>query len=102
MPEKNGKAKQAIDYCNQIFKIEQELQELSPEERYEQRHLQVKQVIESLYDFLGSFIPMKVKLQTSVHYVLNEKQELMTILKDCRLEASNNRTECAIKTVVIG
>ena len=91
VPGKNGKAKQAIDYCNQIFKIERELQELSPEERYEQRQLQVKPVIEAFYDFLGSFIPMKGKLQTAVHYVLNQKQELMTFLKDGRLEASNNR-----------
>ncbi len=55
VPGKNGKAKQAIDYCNQIFKIERELQELSPEERYEQRQLQVKPVIEAFYDFLGGF-----------------------------------------------
>ena len=102
VPGKNGKAKQAIDYCNQIFKIERELQELSPEERYEQRQLQVKPVIEAFYDFLGSFIPMKGKLQTAVHYVLNQKKELMAFLKDGRLEASNNRAERAIKTVVIG
>ncbi|MFQ9521527.1 MAG: IS66 family transposase [Turicibacter sp.] len=100
VPGKNGKAKQAIDYCNQIFKIERELQELSPEERYEQRQLQVKPVIEAFYDFLGSFIPMKGKLQTAVHYVLNQKQQLMTFLKDGRLEASNNRAERTIKTVV--
>ena len=102
VPGKNGKAKQAIDYCNQIFKIERELQELSPEERYEQRQLQVKPVIEAFYDFLGSFIPIKGKLQTAVHYVLNQKKELMAFLKDGRLEASNNRAERAIKTVVIG
>ena len=74
VPGKNGKAKQAIDYCNQIFKIERALQGLSPEERYEQRQLQVKPVIEAFYDFLGSFIPMKGKLQTAVHYVLNQKK----------------------------
>ena len=102
VPGKNGKAKQAIDYCNQIFKIERALQGLSPEERYEQRQLQVKPVIEAFYDFLGSFIPMKGKLQTAVHYVLNQKKELMAFLKDGRLEASNNRAERAIKTVVIG
>ena len=45
---------------------------------------------------------MKGKLQTAVHYVLNQKQELMTFLKDGRLEASNNRVERPIKTVVIG
>ena len=45
---------------------------------------------------------MKGKLQTAVHYVLNQKKELMAFLKDGRLEASNNRTERAIKTVVIG
>ena len=98
----NGKTKQAIEYCNQIFKIERALQGLSPEERYEQCQLQVKPVIEAFYEFLGSFILMKGKLQTAVHYVLNQKQELMTFLKDGRLEASNNRAERAIKTVVIG
>lgn len=102
VPGENGKAKLAIEYCDQIFKIERELRELSPEERYEQRQLQVKPVIEAFYDFLGSFIPMKGKLQTAVHYVLNQKKELMTFLKDGRLEASNNRAERAIKTVVIG
>ena len=45
---------------------------------------------------------MKGKLQTAVHYVLNQKKELMAFLKDGRLEVSNNRAERAIKTVVIG
>ena len=101
VPGENGKAKLAIEYCDQIFKIERELQGLSPEERHEQRQLQVKPVIEAFYDYLNSFIPMKDKLQTAVHYVLNQKQELMIFLKDGRLEASNNRAERAIKTVVI-
>lgn len=102
VPGENGKAKLAIEYCDQIFKIERALQGLSYEEHYEQRQLQVKPVIESFYEFLGSFTPMKGKLQTAVHYVLNQKQELMTFLKDGRLEASDNRAERAIKTVVIG
>ena len=75
VPGENGKAKLAIEYCNQIFKMKRDLQGLSPEEYYEQRQLQVKLVIEAFYDFLGSFIPMKGKLQTAVHYVLNQKQE---------------------------
>ena len=45
---------------------------------------------------------MKGKLQTAVHYVLKQKQELMPFLKDGWLEASNNRAKRAIKTVVIG
>lgn len=81
-----------------IFKGELELRALAPEERYKQRQLQVKPVIEAFYDFLGSFIPMKGKLQTAVHYIQNQKQELMTFLKDGRLETSNNRAERAIKT----
>ena len=34
---KHGKAKVGLDYCNQIFRIERELQGLSPDERREQR-----------------------------------------------------------------
>ena len=74
VPGNNGKAKLAIEYCDQIFKIEWELQGLSPEECYEQRQLQVKPVIEDFYKFPGSFIPMKGKLQTAVHYVLNQNK----------------------------
>ena len=96
-----GKLNRPFINLTKFFKIEQKLQELSPEEYYEQRQLQAELVIEAFYDFLGRFIPMKDKLQTAGHYVLNEKQELMTFLKDGRLEASNNRAECAIKTVVI-
>ncbi len=94
MPGKNGKAKQAIDYCIQIFKIERELQELSPEERYEQRQLQVKPVIEAFYDFLGSFIPMKGKLQTAVHYVLNQKKELMAVVAEQLLDGFKGYLHC--------
>ena len=39
VPGENGKAKLAIEYCNQIFKMKRDLQGLSPEEYYEQRQL---------------------------------------------------------------
>lgn len=98
----HGKAKIGLDYCNQIFRIERELQGLPPEERQKQRQRRVRPIIEAFYTFLESFHTVKGKLRTAVTYAFNQKKELMTFLEDGRLEASNNLAEQAIKTVVIG
>lgn len=79
-----------------------ELQLLSLKERYEWRQLRVKPVVEAFYEYLDSFIQMKGKLQIVGNYVLNQRQELMTFLKDGRLEASNNGVKRVIKIVIIG
>ena len=45
---KNSSAAQELAYCNLLFKIEDGLADLSPEERYDQRLKQAKPVLDTL------------------------------------------------------
>lgn len=98
----NGKAKKAVEYCDQIFRFEKTIKELSPEQRQKQRQLIIKPVIEEFFKWLESFYVMKGKLQTAVMYALNQKVELLRFLDDGNLEASNNLAEQAIRPIAIG
>ena len=102
IPGNNGKAKKAVEYCDQIFRLEKTIKELSPEERQNQRHLIIKPVVEEFFEWLESFYAMKGKLQTAVVYTLNQKTELLRFLEDGNLEASNNLAEQAIRPIAIG
>ena len=102
IPGNNGKAKKAVEYCDQIFRFEKTIKDLSPEQRQKQRQLIIKPVIEEFFKWLESFYVMKGKLQTAVMYALNQKVELLRFLDDGNLEASNNLAEQAIRPIAIG
>ncbi|MGL4373284.1 MAG: IS66 family transposase, partial [Turicibacter sp.] len=102
VPGENGKAKQAVDYCNEIFRIEKEIKHLTPQERYEQRQEKVKPVFKDFFNYIESIYTLKGKLQTAVTYAINQKEELLTVLDDGLLEVSNNIAEQAIRPIAIG
>ena len=98
----HGKAKQAVDFCNQIFRLERELVHLSPEERQIQRESKIRPIIESFYKFIGGLRTVKGKLPTTIVYVQNQRRALTEFLSNGRLEISNNLAEQAIRPVVVG
>ena len=76
-----------FDYCNQLFAIEKELKELTPEERKKQRQERSKAVLEAYWSWLEKVNPFKgSKLGEAVTYALNQKDALETFLKDGRIE----------------
>ncbi|NLL17389.1 MAG: IS66 family transposase, partial [Clostridia bacterium] len=81
-----------FDYCNRLFSIEDELKELTPEERKKQRQERSKPVLEAYWSWLEKVNPLQgSKLGEAVKYALNQKDALGTFLKDGRIEISNNR-----------
>lgn len=98
-------ASKGLEYCNQLFAIERELVELTYEERYEQRLLRSKAVVDAFFAWLETqkqqVIP-KSSFGSAVTYCLNQRKKLEAFLLDGRLELSNNRGERAIKPFVIG
>jgi transposase len=98
-----SKALEGLEYCNQLFSIERKLENLTPEERYEQRQEQSNPVLEVFLCWLKSVdaIP-KSALGKAVHYALDQWPYLEHFLLDGRLEISNNRAERSIKPFVIG
>jgi len=99
---KGSSASQGLTYCNLLFGIEQEIAELTPEERYEQRLKQAKPVLDAMFAWANSRTAApKSALGKALNYLKEQWPYLTNYLKDGRLEISNNRAERSIKPFVI-
>jgi transposase len=94
-----------LDYCHQLFDIERDLKDVSPEERFAARNQRSQAVLTKLRVWLDvvcvQALP-KSKLGEAVGYCLNQWTKLTGFLLDGRLELDNNRSERSIKPFVIG
>ena len=99
---KNSSAAQGLAYCNLLFKIEEGLVDLSPQERYDQRLKQAKPVLDALLAWANTRAAVpKSTLGKALFYLKEQWPYLLNYLKDGRLELSNNRAERSIKPFVI-
>src|SRR5690606_1706372 len=90
---------------NQLFAIERELNDESPEKRFTSREERSRPVLDAYLAWLrhqrSRTLP-KSKLGEAITYSLNQWDKLTEFLKDGRLEIDNNRSERSIKPFVIG
>src|SRR5690554_4791736 len=93
---KKPKALEGLEYCNQLFQVERKLKDCTSEERYEERLLHSKPVLEAflawLYKTKANSLP-QTHLGKAIQYCLNQWEPLNAFLLDGRLEIDNNRTE---------
>jgi transposase len=98
-------AHKGLDFCNQLFAIERDLHDVTPEERRVGRDRRSRAVLALFRAWLDeisvSALP-KSKLGEAITYCLNQWRKLNAFLLDGRLELDNNRSERAIKPFVIG
>jgi len=97
-----GAARKGLDFCNQIFKLEDEFATLTAEERYLKRKEETLPIMEQMYQWMDSIYVMKGKLKEAITYAINQKKELMNIFKDGRLQVSNNICEQKVKPIALG
>lgn len=98
-------AKEGLAFCNQLFAIERELQDATPEERYQARLERSHPILEAFSAWLKYQTPRvlpKSALGQAIAYCRNQRDKLEAFLKDGRLELDNNRGERSIKPFVIG
>lgn len=98
-------AYQGVKYIDEMFALERELSTLSFEQRYEERLRHLKPLIEAYLAWIeqeNALSLPKSSYGKAITYSFNLKEKWMNILKDGRLELSNNRAERAIKPFVIG
>jgi len=98
-------AKEGLDYCNQLFAIERELQDVTPEERYKIRLGRSRPVLDAFLAWLKLQRPRvlpKSAFGQAINYCLTQWDKLVAFLRDGRLEIHNNRSERSIKAFVIG
>lgn len=94
-------AQQGVAYCSELFKLEDKLKNLSPEERKKKRQEQVK-VLDAMLAWANTRnAAPKSKLGIALNYLKNQWSTLIVYLEDGRIELSNNRAERSIKPFVI-
>ena len=100
--KKSPTAVQGVAYCTQLFKIEESLKKLQPEERQKKRQEQEKPVLDAMLAWANTRTAApKSKLGEALTYLKNQWSTLTVFLQDGRIELSNNRAERSIKPFVI-
>jgi transposase len=95
-----SKGAEGREYCNQLFKIEQELSELSPEDRLLQRQKLSRNVLDEFWHWVektSEKVTTNKKLEESLNYSKNQKVYLENFLLDGQIPISNNHAENAIR-----
>lgn len=91
------------NYCDQLFMIERDLKELSPEERKIKRLELEKPVLEAFWCWLENLEVLKGSaLGKAVTYALNQRKYMENYLLDGRCCISNNAAENAIRPFTVG
>ena len=96
---------EGLDFCNQLFAIERDLNKATPEERYKVRLERSRPVLDAFAAWLQEqsqrVLPQSL-LGQAIRYCQNQCGKLEGFLLDGRLEIDNNRSERSIKPFVIG
>lgn len=88
-----------------IYREEEKLQDISAQERLQQRQLVVKPLVDALFVYLKNTqqdIAAKGKLADAYGYMLNQEKYLRVFLEDGEVPIDNNASERAIRGFCIG
>jgi hypothetical protein len=97
--------KEGIRRFNELFGLERKYRELGLdyEERYQRRLEESKPLAQDLFEWADRTHALpQSKLGAAVEYLRNQKQWLMNVYLDGRLDLSNNRAERGVKPLVLG
>lgn len=96
-------AEKGVDYCNQLFELERDWEDLTPQERMEKRKEKATPVIAEFEAWVDSLTVLpKSKLAKAVTYAKNQRKYLKTYLLDGRIMISNNNAENAVRPFTVG
>jgi len=94
-----------ITQIRSLYRIEDEIRNLSPQERYERRLQQAAGIWESMKTRADELKPLLLPQSTfgkAVNYLLNEYEALKGYLRDGRFEIDNNLVENSIRPTAVG
>ena len=99
---KKSVAAQGYKFCNRLFRLERNMEDLSDANRQAKRQEKSKPVIDEYYAWVETITRPTGKLKEAVTYALNQKEFLCAFLDHGEIEISNNQVENAIRPFVVG
>lgn len=96
-------ANKAVHDNRQIFAWEEHIANLPSEKRMQKRLNKQKPLMEAFFHWLEELtVSSKSALGRAINYALGQKEYILNVYQDGRLELTNNRAERSIKPFVIG
>lgn len=102
---KAGKASKGLIYIQKLYRIEHQIKDLTPEERYQRRQQQAIPLLNEIREWLNTSltqVPPTTLTGKALYYLDNQWDKLIRYCEDGRLDIDNNATERAIRPFVIG
>lgn len=98
-------AYQAMSRIGILYKIEELIQDKSPQERYQERQKQSRPVVDAFFEWLHTMedsVDRSSLIGDAILYALNQEVYLRRYLEDGHLSIDNNSAERAIKNFAAG
>ncbi len=97
-------AETALNFIDQLFKLEGKAAKLSPEKRQELRLVEKEPILRAYWCWPENLSkrPLGGKLKTTVEYNMKQRPYLENYLRDPRCQMSNNWAENAVRPFVVG
>jgi transposase len=98
-------ANQTLNQIGKIYKIEEEIRGVNPEERKERRMKESKELVEELFVSFKkvlSKLAQKGSTALAIKYALNNEVGLKRFLTDGKIEIDNNAAERALRAIALG
>lgn len=96
----------AISLIRDIYKEEDALSDLSPEERLGKRQLAVKPLVDDFFAFIHGLDPSDPgysdKLKDAILYSIHQENELRQFLNDGNIPIDNGASERSVKPIALG
>lgn len=97
-----GTARDGVQYCDKLFRIEEKLEKVDTEERKRVRNTESRQVIDEFYTWLENVQETHKNLHEAVTFARNQKEYLLRFLEDPLIPITNAAAENAIRPFVVG
>ena len=98
-------AYKGVEFCNELFKIEEEIAELNNEQRLKIRQEKSAPILKKFFNWVTLVSSKKIvlsnKLKNALTYASNQKAELSAFLTDARIPLTNSRAERTIRPFAI-
>jgi hypothetical protein len=95
---------QGVEYINDLFKIEREIENLSADEKLKVRNEKSEPILKKFYEWVYSMSQKYItnqKLKKALTYATNQKEELSKFLEDGRIPLTNSKAERAIRPFAV-
>lgn len=102
---KNTSAQEAVNKITRIFQIDNRFNDMEPAKRKTAREEQLRPALEDFFAWVNEEAEIslpKTKYGQALEYAQKQKDKVMCVLEDGRLELDNNLAERTVKPFVIG